>query len=1702
MMCTLPAFAGGEPKNHEQSFEHIDIKLQDPGRSDAAATALLNVAWCLTLHLYTGQSRIGFGFVDEHGEASTQSCNVTARDTLSDILGRFAATSSQNGVNGNHVPKDLDSHALDFHYNTAVRLINSTGQSNGHTNGYPKTNGAKTAPPERVQLTLEADFSSISQPQIRLLFLHSFMSQAEARNLAATVSHIINQIVNDGSKSVSNLELSQRDLDQVRQWNGGELTQSDCLLHEAFSRIAHDNPGAEAIDAWDGRMTYRDLEDESSELAKQLIRDGVAPGSFILLSFDKSRHAVVSWLAVLKAGAACVFLDPRHPASRIRQIIAATGATHALSSASTATQLDGLGLNTRQVPLSYGHCNGSDAHASNGTVWPSRRPSDTAFVIFTSGSTGTPKGVSLTHAAIYTSTDDMASCLGVDKESRILQFSSYTFDASVAEMVTGLLRGACICIPSEADRLDRLQAYLRQTLTTWAILTPTVARLLDPAGTSTLRTLVLVGEPVKESDIEPWIDAGVQVYNAYGPAEATFMATATPKPGAVVSRASCIGRGVNTRTWIVDLEGGRLVPVGGVGELVIESSVLATGYLNDPERTAESFLINPLWALDLDTGKTFPTRFYKTGDLARYFEDGTLECLGRADTQIKIGGQRIELTDVEYHLRKSPSTADSAVFYPQRGPFAKKLTAIVAVPPQASHTNGHDHASLQLLDDSLIFEAKEWLLQSVAAYMVPSAWFKIDSLPFTAAGKLDRSLLLEKLENLAPQDPTQITGDKANGHASDANEFEASLRDVCSDVLNVSADRIDLDRSFFALGGDSITAMQVVSAFRRIDQALKVKDLLSSSSLREAASKIESLQAQPSVPEIRPGDRFPVSPIQQLFLDTAQSPSTRNHFHQSVFVKLNQPLSSQMVDKSIAGLVARHPMLRARFEQAPSGEWKQYISPAVEEAYQFHDHPDASPELQKIVMLKSRLILSVPEGPLVRADLFHNDQGQFLSIVVHHLVVDLVSWRVILEELERALTEEAPHFNDSFPFLAWIDEQRHFATNLKASQVLPHQVPASDFKFWGIDKADNVYADVREKRFSISAEETRDVLTNCHRTLRTEPVDILLSALLLSFSKSFSERQIPAIFAEGHGRETWSDHIDLSRTVGWFTTMYPIHPGDYRGVLDLVARVKDARKRTPNNGFDYFSSAFLTAEGREAFKNHLPAEVVFNYEGRYQSMEKEFSLLQQESWTAGESLEDMSPSLQRFCLFEIAASVLADRLNFTFAWNSKMAHQDKIEAWLSSVPRAITEIAGALKQSTRQLTLSDLGHFDLDYPGLQSLTNTLLQIPGIDNLEDLDDVYPCSPMQESLALSQSRVDGVYEVDILWEVTTADGATIDPERLESAWHSVVARHAALRTVFIETSATVGMLDQAVLKRHRPRLEHLRARDGESALQKLSSYPAKEKGLGSTQPLHRLLICSTDDGRAFLRFEVNHIVFDGMSSIPLLRDLSEAYDGNLVTRWGSPYADFIRHIRDPGLREQSIAYWKEYLTDAEACIFPPLLDVTNGESQQKFVPVPLGVDHATLQAQLAKLEVTFPVLIQLVWSLVLRFYINGNQTVTGYLASGREAPVPGIDDAIGPFISMLLCYVDFTEQKAILDLLKKIQIDSINSSAYQASSLAEIQNSIGITGGTLFNAGISFMPLVDEKAQHGNKLLFNQKSINDPTEVSIHGSDFHKAIADIN
>ncbi|TDZ20817.1 Apicidin F synthase [Colletotrichum orbiculare MAFF 240422] len=1666
-MCVIQPFAGAEP-HRTDSFHFVDVKVEDPG---GVGDQHILAAWGMLLHFYSREKLIQFGHINGNRERGTKTCVVEAQDTIASITRQLSEG-----------PEALNGGDAGTQYNTAVEFIDA-----GRGCRLPACKNSESKLPDGVKMELRVYYDGSVVKQIRLLFYAHFMSIPESENVAATFEHLLTQTQGNTEKLISELGLSERDQSGIQRWNSQDIVHYQCLIHEAFTQVAAQRPDQVAVDAWDGRLTYAELSKASDAFAHHLMQRGVRPGSMVLLSVDKSKFAAVSFLAVLKVAGVCVFVDPQQPLNRTRQMMESTGASYVITTSFADASLAGLGLEVVAVVSEL------QAHVEPPatTVWPKSHAEDTAFVIFTSGSTGNPKGVMLTHAGLYTTAKYMMESWKINSETRLLQFSAYTFDMGITDMITVFLAGGCLCIPSESDRLERLQEYTQTSASNWVATTPTVARFLDPEATPSIRTIALVGEAVKECDARPWIDAGVTVFNGYGPTEATGVST-TSQPLTETGKATCIGPGLNKRTWIVDVERHQLVPVGAVGELVLEGPSISPGYLNDPEKTQEAFLHAPAWAELVPTQPATLRRFYRTGDLVRYWPDGTLECLGRRDSQVKLGAQRVELGEIEFHLGKSPSISQFAVLLPHQGPLAERLTVITSTGVQ--HHAGQDGpGGFSLCEADFVAELQSHLLGFLPAYMLPTTWLKTSSLPFTSHGKLDRKSLRLKLENLSEEEYIDLLGARTTSRTADDTKAEHQLRETCSQILNIPASTISFDHTFLAHGGDSITAMQVAAALRQDNQSLTVRDLISSSSLRESAARMSDVRSQAPMPVVEPGKRFPLSPIQRLFFGMAKSQDTRNHFHQSVLVTLSEKRSPEAIEKAIYDLVARHDMLRARFEELATGEWLQYVNPTTAGSFEVNHHPGTQPQADK--MLESRLSLSVEKGPILRADLFESNGIQTLFVVIHHLVVDLVSWRVILEDLQSTLMGEKPR-PQSFPFLGWVEKQHEMARHLSTDRVLPRS--ASDvnanFEFWGIEKSRNVHGDVKEMRFSIHSDATEDVLSRCHDALRTEPVDILIAAVLLAFERSFPERNAPTVFTEAHGRETEDAGVDVSRTVGWFTAMYPISVQAgrrYGNLVDLVMRVKDARKQTPTRGFDYFTSAHLTHDGRHKFGQHIPSEILFNYEGRYQALEKESSLFRAESWTAGEALEDMSPELQRFTLFEISASVLQNQLNFTFAWNSKVKHQARIKSWVDSVPTVLEEIAAELKSSSARFTLSDFDQLDLNYPGLDKLQKSILEIPGVEALDDVEDVYPLSPMQESLALSQARLDNVYEVDMTWEITTSTGQEIDVQRLRSAWQIVINKHAVMRTVLLKTLAA-SVFDQVVLKRHRGLCQHLKASDAEDALRVLSSHPAKDTGSG----LHRLLVCTTDDNRVFLRLEINHIVFDGMSLAPMLRDLSLAYSGDYASvarRTDSHvrlrFADFVRYIRNPSLRERSISYWRGYLADAEPCIFPSLLDTKQDEGQQKVAPISLDMDNAAMQAKISELGVTFPALVQLVWSLVLRCYTSGNQTVTGYLAAGRDAPLPGIQDAVGPFLSMLLCRIDFTQRRTLLELLLQVQEDTSQASCHQASSLAEIQNAIRITGGTLFNAGISFMPLLDSKAQQGNCLLFSELSLKDPTEFEL-------------
>lgn len=433
-------------------------------------------------------------------------------------------------------------------------------------------------------------------------------------------------------------------------------------INEIVGKQVKEQPTAMAIHAWDGDLTYGELDHLATNLATKLVRLGVrppllGPNNVIPICFEKSKWAIVSILGVLKIGAGFVLLDPSLPESRLRSVIETVGAKILLSSEANIDLSRQLSKIVIKVGSELSRISSDMKNQLDGVTGQPPLPSSLLYTVFTSGSTGRPKGVMISHENFCSALHHQSKHLNFTARSRVLDGASYSFDAAIHNILTTLAVGACLCIPSQESYKGDIGSAMAAMRPTICNLTPTVARLLDPERAHDLETLILLGEPVKRSDIDRWRSSDVQVINAYGPAECTPISTINARPSNT-DEAIRIGKGTGVTTWIVHPENhNRLVPLGCTGELLLEGPLVGLGYMNDPGKTGEAFVEDPEWLL---TGSTSHPgrrgRLYKTGDMVQYNEDRSLSFRGRKDNQVKIRGQRVELGDIEYHVSASLPT--------------------------------------------------------------------------------------------------------------------------------------------------------------------------------------------------------------------------------------------------------------------------------------------------------------------------------------------------------------------------------------------------------------------------------------------------------------------------------------------------------------------------------------------------------------------------------------------------------------------------------------------------------------------------------------------------------------------------------------------------------------------------------------------------------------------------------------------------------------------------------------------------------------------------------------------------------------------------------------------------------------------------------------------------------------------------------------
>lgn len=1514
--------------------------------------------------------------------------------------------------------------------------------------------------------------------------------------LASTLDHLLTAIVVSPERQLVDLSyVSDRQIRQMELWSQAPDERSNECVHDMIHEQVMKSPDHEAVCAWDGSLTYRDLWIHVERLARVLSSMGAGPEVIVPLCFEKSVWTTVAILAVLEAGAGFCLLDATQPMSRLEGLTRKLGAKMLLCSRSHSTKLSSLldkFLVIDAEALSY-------MPEKSPGITTRAAPSNIVYVVFTSGSTGEPKAIVIEHGAYYSAAKAQTSALCMKSGLRALQYASYVFDASIQETLNPLMLGGTVCVPSDLSRINELGVAINRMRVDWAVLTPSVANFLAPHAVPRLKTLLLVGEVMSQENISTW--SSIKLINGYGPAECSVAAVANSDLS-VNKDPTRIGRGIGVRCWLVDPQNHNLLlPPGCTAELVIEGPTLARGYLNDPARTRDSFIDSPAWATT-GSGDSSSRWMYKTGDLVRYnTSNGMLHFVGRKDTQVKLHGQRIELGEIEHHLANEPVVHQSVVLMPKAGFCKHRLVAVISLQPISAASSGTDASVLQFVNkveqeetQSTVTMVRETLSCQLPTFMVPPIWLVVKSIPLLKSGKLDRKSVFNQVQDMNEQTYSQwVQGEEKVENP--ATELEVRLRSIWADVLNLRPTQIGLKQSFLSLGGDSISAMMVQSRCKKNKIGITVQDILRARSLSHLATFAGTVGQSAIEAEVIEED-FDLSPIQSLYFE---SPDRKGHFNQSVFVRLTKTFQSGTLHQATKAIVNRHSMLRARFRlSAFDDEWKQRITTDVAGSYSFRVLECSSRVEAEPVMSKTQASLDPVNGPLFAMDLFNiKDGSQLLFMTAHHLVVDLVSWRVILQDLEELLLNPASvsDAQPSLSFQTWCKRQVENAHKVPLNSVLPaSNIPQQSFAYWGVEEGENTYGNVVCKGFELDTLATTFVTSKCHQVLRTDTVDVLIAAMMHSFSQTFTDRGPPTIFNEGHGREPWDNSIDLSRTIGWFTAMFPVHvpSSETADFVDTLKRVKDFRRAVPANGRPYFASRMLTSKGRKKYGSHWPLEFTFNYLGIYQQLERDDALLLPVEELAGEARgaggkSDVGHDTPRFGLFEISAVIAQGKLRFSFTFNRHMSHQEKIMAWVSACQETLSTAPQNLAKMSYQPTLSDYPLISMTYDGLQQLITDRLPQVGITDVRYVEDIYRCSQIQQGLLISRQKDAGFYAIHGIYRVSPRDGVRVDSNRIADSWQKVVNRHPSLRTIFVESlSQEDALFDQIVLRHVDATIVRLDCETNTDATHALSSQRPMEHT--EQRPSHQLTICETSTHEVFCKLELSHVIVDGASISTIFQELADFYEGKVLPEIGPLYSNYIAFLQSQP-PQAGIGYWKSYLADIEPTNFPVLNDAAFFERELHSKRIPMD-DISGIQSFCNLHGVTMANVFHTAWALTLQCYTGSNDVCFGYLMSARDDSIEGVEGLVGYLVNMLVCRMTLSPETPLIAIMQQVQTDLSDGQAHRQTALSEVLHTLKLAGSSLFNTSLSYRKLPLELAGQKNAISFDECfPYYDPTEYSV-------------
>ena len=1378
---------------------------------------------------------------------------------------------------------------------------------------------------------------------------------------------------------------------------------SPLSIPQVFAEQVAAAPQAVAI-ADGGRSTsYSELDEASNRMAHKLIAHGAGPGQCVALLFSRSAEAVVAMLAVLKTGAAYLPMDPTLPAARMEFMLADAAPSVAITTADLRSRIDGHGVRVIDVEDAA-----FETSFATSKPLPAPGPDDIAYLIYTSGTTGVPKGVAITHrnvTRLLASLDAGLPAAGVWPLCH-----SLAFDVSVWEIFGPLLRGGRLVVVPEPvlGSPDEFHALLASEQVTVLTQTPSaLAALPDHELQDT--ALVVVGEACPVEVVERWAPGRVMI-NAYGPTETT-MCVAISAPltaGSAGSDVVPIGSPVAGAALFVLDQWLRPAPAGVAGELYVAGGGVGVGYVGRSGLTGSRFVACPFGA----PGQ----RMYRTGDLVRWGADGQLQHLGRADEQVKIRGYRIELGEVRAALAGVPGVEQAAVIAREDRPGDKRLVGYVV-------------GVAGTLDPAGI---RGQLGERLPAYMIPAAVVVLDALPLTVNGKLDARAL---------PGPEYVDADH---YRAPASAIEEVLAGVYAQVLGL--DRVGVDDSFFDLGGDSILSMQVVARARAAGLTCRPRDIF----VEQTVARLAQVAgvADGDGPNDEGTGPMPATPIMR-WLQEVDGPIEQ--FNQTLVVQAPAGVTEADVVVVVQALLDRHAMLRLRVGP-DRGDWSLTVpeAGAIDAGGLVHTVEALSDEA--LAAARSRLD---PAAGVMLSALWVASAGE-LVVMIHHLAVDAVSWRILLEDLNIAWAQHRqgqpvvlPAGGTSFARWASLLAEQAYAGEVVEQADAWGQVAAAVAVLPAVQPAVDTYASAGQLSVSLDVETTRVLLGEVPAAFRAGVQDILLIAFALAVAEFSGAGAAPiGIDVEGHGRhEELAPNLDLTRTVGWFTTKYPVSLGVgglswaqvTAGGAALGSVIKDAKEQllALPDPLTYGLLRYLNAE---VDLHDSAPPVGFNYLGRLGTPAQAGAA--EEMWRLGPDGVSLTGAaaavaMQLAHTVELNAgtvdSEVGPSLHANWTWAPSAVDGDQISRLSRLWFEALAGICAHVRDGGGGLTPSDIAPARLNQQ----------QIDELQQQFEITDILPLTPLQQGLLFharaAHARGD-VYAV----QVDIALSGTLDQHRLRAAVHSVISRHPHLAARFhrqFDEPVQLIPADPAPGWRY----VELDRGDVEEQIEQLCAAERAAVCALADEPAIRVALIRTAPDRHRLVLTNHHIVMDGWSLPNLLSEIFASYHGQRLPAAVS-YRRFVSWLAGRDL-DAARGAWQQVLAgfDTPTLVGPP---AGLGMGARGVASFRMSEETTRGLVELARSHrTTVNTVLQGGFAQLLMWLTGQHDVAFGTAVSQRPAELVGAESMVGLFINTVPVRASTTPATTTADLLNQLQGTYNDTLDHQHLALSEIHRITG-------------------------------------------------------